>query len=304
MTRVVVAGNTVRTRHFIRHALGQQTVEVVGIVDDTPAEELTYGLVTDSGPSRFRGTVEFEEGALVLAGRHGRGGLRHDHIPLYDDLDAALGSAGDVDALVVAEDRAHDARGTERLTVVTLGENVPSGLVDAVSRIAASLDATMPVRTALVSTAGAGNPTVTPRDRLVGLRGPRAGVAVRAGGWAAPSFELVGGADARVFVSSVFLVLAEETTEEAVLRKLRSAGRNVLAECLRQDPGPVASQDVVGSPMAVLDLSAVQVSGDVVALPLFVDPLAVEARLACDLVSGAYRPPSGPHLGGRRDGRT
>jgi glyceraldehyde-3-phosphate dehydrogenase/erythrose-4-phosphate dehydrogenase len=297
MTKVVVAGNTVRTRHFIRYALGRQTVEVVGIVDDGPAADLSYGLLTDSGPSQFRGTVEVLDGALVLAGRHGRGGLRHDHIPLYDDVDKAMESAGHVDALVLSEDRADEIRESEGRTVVSLGRSVPNAVSDAVSRIAASLDSSMPVCKVLVSTTGAANPTATSRDRLVELRGARGGLAVRAAGWAAPSFEVIGGPNDRVSVSSVFLVLKEHATEDAVRRRLHSAGRRALAECQRQDAGPVTSSDVVGSAAAVLDLSAVQVIGDVVALPLFVDSLAVEARLACDLVSEAYRPPAGPDLG-------
>lgn len=283
MTRVVVAGNTVRTRHFIKHALGEQDVEVVALVGDPADPTLGYGFVVDSGAAQFRGTAEIEGGTLVLAGRHGRGGLRHDKVPIFPDVSSAL-SVGEVDAVVVG-DELPDETEADGVRVIRLGTDVPRASTDAAARVIGALSGLSGVVASTVTVVGATNPVDSARDRLLAVREHRGGIAVRPG--PDGSVEVLGDLG-RVAVLALSVVLEDPITIEAVQRRLRSAGRRELADSVRQLAGPIASRDVEGAAVAVLDLSAVQVSGQVVSVPLFVDALLYEARVASALARGSF----------------
>lgn len=289
MTNVVVAGTTPTSLHFLRQSLGQPTVEVVGLVTDDP-DEVAYAFVHDSAVTRFRGTATREADSLVLAGRHGRGGLRHDHIPLYASLDEALGNDRHVDCVVVAEGWPDLGEALDT-PVVRLDVDVPDPLADVVARVGEALAALAPVTHLFVTAVGGANPGETERDLLWARRGNRAGLSSRPGGGVASlECQVVGDAAERVVVSSVFAVFGEPITEEAVRRRLRSAGRNSLADSVRQEEGPVGTFDVLGSSASVLDLGSLQVTSDAVSLALFTDPLAARTRLALAQVSGSARP--------------
>ncbi|MBF4769353.1 hypothetical protein ISU10_16415 [Nocardioides agariphilus] len=285
MTNVVIAGITPASMHLLRFALSQPTIEVVGIVTRQPGDELTYGFVNDSAASQFRGTAAIEDEKLVLAGRHGRGGLRHDLIPVYAELAEALAAARSVDCVVLAG--AWEETGDLDVPKVVRLGSIADPVVDAVARVADALGRIGPVAHTFTATIGEANEGATQREQLVAARGVRAGDAVRPGQLAGGlSLDVIGAVPGRALVTSVFLVLGAQTDEESVLRRLRAAGRGALADCVRQDPGPMGSADVVGSPVAVLDLSTLRVDDARIAFALFVDPLAARTRLACAAVTG------------------
>src|SRR5690606_32087293 len=107
-------------------------------------EDLAYAFVVDSAATAFRGTATYEDHTLVLAGRHGRGGLRHDNIPLHRSVADALSAGRQVDRVVVADDWADPVPDTDA-RVVRLDE-IPDPVSDTVDRLAAALGRVAPVR--------------------------------------------------------------------------------------------------------------------------------------------------------------
>lgn len=290
MTNVVIAGVTPTSLHFLRQSLGQPTIELVGLVTSEP-DGVPYAVVNDSATTKFRGTAKLEGDSLVLAGRHGRGGLRHDHIPLFSQLGDALGNERTVDCVVVSEDWP-DLGDDFSVPVVRLDRDIPEPVADIVARVGEVLSTVAPLTHLFVNTVGAANPGSTSRDQNWARRGDRAGKSSRVAERGSVTIEaqLVGADAERVAVCQLFGVFGETVAEDAVRRRLRSAGRNRLAECLVQEEGPVGTLDVLGSALSVLDLGSVSVTGDAVALTIFVDPLAVRTRLALAQVSGSLSP--------------
>ncbi len=299
MARVVILGNTPATRYFLRQGLGVQQVEVVGFAPGPDRGDLAYGLEYGSGASRFRGTVDVREDAVVLAGRYGRGGLRHDTIALLggDDIPP---EASAPDAIVIAADWDREipadlrkasprliAFGTPPVPDAPDLVHVRPATTWAAQAIAAAIQPLSPISTASVTTWGGAGDRRSPRSASLTARGNAPGQAVHP--WAADlgTVGLLGmdvGPDAGgdVTTSVLHLGLEAETEADAVIRRLKSAARRARLD-LRT--GPVGSRDAWGSPAPVIDLSAVRAAGRSVVVPYFCDARTVEAALACDLVT-------------------
>jgi hypothetical protein len=304
MARVVILGNTPATRYFLRQGLGVQQVEVVGLAPGPDRGNLAYDYEYGSAASRFRGTVEVREDAVVLAGRYGRGGLRHDTIALFDGADVPP-EASAPDAVVIAPDWDREipadllkasprliAFGTPRIPGAPDLTHVPPATLWTARTIAAAIRS--PIATASLTTwggaatwGGTGEPGSA---RAASLRSRGNAVGQAAHPWTADlnGNALVGidlgpaSGDDDVTTSVLHLGLAEETDADAVLRRLKSAARRSRLD-LRTDP--VGSRDASGSPAPVIDCSAVRASGRSVVVPFFCDARTVEASLACDLVT-------------------
>lgn len=286
MTGVVVVGADTSSLRFVRHALGEPAIEVLGIVPSGVSDaELAYGFATDSATSPFRGTVETEPGSLVLAGRYGRGGLRHDRIPLYSSVADAVASSRRADCLVVGTHIRLDVAEADGLRCVTLAQ-VPDPVDDTVSQLVASLGPLGTLLGVFASTTGASTSRAGKRERLIAMRGSRAGTSVspvdQADATLAMRVDAAGDGD--VAVTTLFLQFAESVERDSVIRRLRSASRGALAASVRLVGGPVGSHDVAGSTTAVIDVGAVDVSANALGLALFTDVLAVRTRIACALV--------------------
>lgn len=288
MTGVIVVGADTASLRFVRYALGQPTIEVLGIVPrQVPADVLAYAFATDSAAAPFRGTVEVESRTLLLAGRHGRGGLRHDRIPIYDDVHDALASGRLTDCLVVGGDDEAGSPDVSGVRMVRLAE-VPDPVQDTIAQVVSSVASLGHLRGAFASTTGAPEARVDNRGRLVASRGGRAGSSVSPVSRTGITLELRVGVPGftDVTVTSLFLQFADPMERALVIRRLRSAARGPLAASIALADGPVGSNDVVGSTASVIDVGAVDVREDAVGLVLFTDTLAVRTRIACELVTG------------------
>lgn len=286
MTTLVIGGATPATLHVLRYALGQPAIEVVGIATEDPGEVLAYRFVVDSAPTPFRGNATYKGDVLELAGRYGRGGLRHDHILVSTSLDSLIAGAREVDCLVLSETWPESGVDLGVRSVVRVGADVPDPVSDTVTRLADVLKVIAPIRQIFVSTSGRGNAAATPRESRLAARGNRVGSAAAVGRAGGPvALDIIEPLPARVFVTSTFIEFSEPVSDDALRRRLRSAGRGVLAGHIRQDEGPVGAQDVVGSPVSVLDVGTLHITDQTAAFAFFTDPIAVSTRLVVDLVS-------------------
>ncbi|MEZ7004327.1 hypothetical protein [Streptomyces sp. AD55] len=317
MTRVLVAGISPKTRYAIRQALGHQQIEIVGILDDGDRDLLAYGLATDSGPTPFKGSIDVGDDAVTLSGRYGRGGLRHDTIPLLtgDGTGARAGSLADlpqVDAVLTAEDRTvplpaslmsdgppvvrfagPDGAGHDRATTV------PAAHLTAVACLVGALRPLGEVEAVVHTTTGVSGPSPdTRRDRRLALRGSASGTSTRPSAalpGTAASLPAVGteilGPPTEVTVTVLSLVLRAATEAVQAVRRVKSETRGALKGVLELRDGPVATGDVLGSPAAVVDASSVVVNGRSISLTLHTHTRSFEAARACALLSNPSSTP-------------
>ncbi|SDS52844.1 hypothetical protein [Jiangella sp. DSM 45060] len=303
MTRVVVLGDTAATRYFLRQGLSIQQLEFVGLATGPDRERLAYGFEYGSAASRFKGTVEVGADAVVLAGRYGRGGLRHDTIPFLDVLGAAPGEPVAPDVVVLAAD--WDRPLPEWLTssaprVVRFGRPtpvaaavapeavvVPAAVGWVAGEIAAAVRPLSAVTAAAVVAVGAADPAGDPdRDSALAARGGAAGAVVSP--W--PAADGVAGATVadgavRAVATAVLHLAVEEPVESAaVVRRITSTARRTRLDVRS---GPAGGADALGSADALVDASAVTASGRSVVVPFHCDVLTLEAALACDVATGA-----------------
>ncbi len=300
MARVVILGNTPSTRFFLRQGLGVQQIEIVGFAPGADRDHLPYAIEYGSGTSRFKGTAEIQEDVLVLAGRYGRGGLRHDRIPL---LDAGTGDVGGPapDVVVLSEDwegrvPAGLLKSSPRL--IGFGGVPHMGELDLVRVRPAPLWAVQTIVSALYQLSEVTSVSVTSRGGTSGLPSRRSALLAARGDlpgqvchpWTATLDPGIGvlGTDVveessdRVTTSVLHVTLEQKTGQDQVLRRLKSAARRARLD-LRT--GPVGGRDASGLPSVVIDLSAVQVDARSITVPFFCDSRTVEAALACDLVT-------------------
>lgn len=301
MARVVVLGNTAATRHFLRQGLGIQQLEFTGLAAGPDRDLLAYGFEYGSGASRFRGTVEVRDDAVVLAGRYGRGGLRHDTIPFLDPgaADDPATAAAKPDVVVVGE--AWDGPVPAPLLepaprLVRFGPPGPV-LPDAVAVPAAVawaantvVDAVRPlaaVTAASVVAVGTEPASGTGRVAALAVRGGAPGRVCHP--WpagpdpAVAGVDVVGGAPEPVATAVVQLAVEQPVEAAAVARRLAAAARRTRLEVR---PGPLGSADALGSAAGLVDASAVAVAGRAVVVAVHCDVLTLRAALACDLATG------------------
>lgn len=297
MTRVVVLGDTAATRYFLRQGLSIQQLEFVGLATGPDRERLAYGFEYGSAASRFKGTVEVGADAVVLAGRYGRGGLRHDTIPFLD----VLGTPGDPvkpDVVVLAEDWDRPLPGwlTESAprvvrfgrptSVVPEAVVVPPAVGWVAGEIAAAVRPLSAVTAAAVVAVGGAGPAAGPdRAAAVAARGGAAGAVVDpwSAGDGVVGATVADGAQRAVATAVLHLAVEEPVEAAAVVRRITSTARRTRLDVR---PGPAGGADALGSADALVDASAVTAAGRSVVVPFHCDVRTLEAALACDVVAG------------------
>ncbi|WP_053204243.1 hypothetical protein [Jiangella muralis] len=296
MTRVVVLGDTAATRYFLRQGLSIQQLEFVGLATGPDRERLAYGFEYGSAASRFKGTVEVGADAVVLAGRYGRGGLRHDTIPFLD-MAASAGEPVKPDVVVLAADWDRPLPGwlTESAPrVVRFGRPtsvapeavvVPPAVGWVAGEIAAAIRPLSAVTAAAVLVDGGGVDGDPDRAAALAARGGAAGAVVDP--WSAGddivAATVADGAPRAVATAVLHLAVEEPVEAAAVVRRITSAARRTRLDVR---PGPAGGADALGSAGALVDASAVTAAGRSVVVPFHCDVRTLEAALACDVTTG------------------
>lgn len=313
MTQVLVVGLSPKTRYAIRQALGHQQIEIAGILDDGDRELLRYGLATDSGPTPFKGSIDVGDDSVTLSGRYGRGGLRHDTVPLLTgDAVRSPADTAPVDVVLLAEGWSAPVPPsllTGGPAVVQFGDptgaagdaatSVPAAHLTAVACLVGALKPLGEAEAVVHTTTGVSGPSPdTGRGRMLDLRGAASGTGTRPSAalpGAAASLPVVGtdvlGLPSEVTTTTVCLVLPAATEAAQVVRRLKSEARGALKGVLETRVEPVTGNDVLGSPAAVVDASSVVVNGRSVGLTIHTHTRSFEAARACELLSSPSRKP-------------
>ncbi len=232
----------------------------------------------------------------MLAGRYGRGGLRHDTIPFLD-VAAPAGEPVEPDVVVLAADWDRPLPGwlTESAPrVVRFGRPasvapeavvVPPAVGWAAEEIAAAVRPLSAVAAAAVVAVGGGSGADPDRASALAARGGAAGAVVSP--WPAADgvagVTVVDGAERAVATAVLHLAVEEPVEAAAVVRRITSAARRTRLDVR---PGPAGGADALGSADALVDASAVTAAGRSVVVPFHCDVRTLEAALACDLATG------------------